>query len=429
MVVRLIFPLLYLSCFVFPVSARPDKGQPVNPKKTPSLSTRYVMLEKEPYISVNDLMDIYHMRSYYNPLTQKLHLRNETHHAVFVQGQAYFALNNRRIRLKKSVRWKKRELFIHVPTLQANGLLQDGTLPPVLKDDLRKKKPRRNTPTDLFEFLRNQQTRKPSIKKTTETPEKKVPEKTDIKTPEINVFPERGAVNNRIKYIVIDPGHGGKDPGAVGEYYKTHEKDINFYVARQLIKKLKVKFPEKTVAITRTQDKWTSLMARSGVGNKYARRKDGQTIYVAIHANWTFNKKYRGVETYYLGKPTNHHARQVAALENEVYKNEKPPSRLLSLEQEFHIEYSKNIAMFVQKGILKHIAPMNKLANMNNGILTANFWVLKCTHAPAILVEVGYLSNKQEENLLKRRGYQDLITNGIYEGICNYISYYNKALK
>jgi len=231
----------------------------------------------------------------------------------------------------------------------------------------------------------------------------------------------------KVRYIIIDAGHGGRDPGAMGSYYKTKEKGINLHVAQQVYGYLKHKYPRKVIVMTRAKDKYHKLPYRSGKANRYAKRKDGDAIFISIHANWTFNKRYRGVETYYLGKASNSRARKVALRENKHVEKEPVTGRLFELEMKIHQDFSKNLAYFIQTSILKRIRPMNSGKKNNNGILKANFWVLRCIHMPSVLVELGYLSNKYDEKLLRKKSYRRLLAKGVYYGIVRYINYYTRG--
>ncbi len=212
----------------------------------------------------------------------------------------------------------------------------------------------------------------------------------------------------KIKTIILDPGHGGKDPGAIG-HRGLKEKEVNLKIANYL-KKILTANGLKTI-LTRNKDKFVSLKNRVKIANGY---KDG--FFVSIHSNSSKGKKQgpRGFEVYYLSEEMDDWAREVAKRENANV------SLLDILYSENRVE-SIELAKAVCRGL-------GKESNfLNRGLKGANFYVLKGAKLPAVLVEVGFLSNRQEEKKLKNPVYQYRIAKGIARGIMDYKMEYEKT--
>ncbi|MDD2332149.1 MAG: N-acetylmuramoyl-L-alanine amidase [Candidatus Cloacimonetes bacterium] len=219
-----------------------------------------------------------------------------------------------------------------------------------------------------------------------------------------------------IRTIVIDPGHGGKDPGAVGRKYKTQEKDVNLAVTLKL-KSMLEKELGINVLLTRADDRFVSLYERT----KYANDRAAD-LFVSIHANSSVSTASKGIEVYYLSTATTTESRAVEALENsvvELYEGGKTATKkyddlaiiLSDILQAEHLEASNNLASHVQLNLVAGTKAYDR------GVKQANFYVLRGAFMPAILCELGFLSNPDEEVLLKNPEYQERMARTLFEGI------------
>lgn len=222
--------------------------------------------------------------------------------------------------------------------------------------------------------------------------------------------------DNRVMRIVLDPGHGGKDPGAVGRKAHGQEKVINLGVALKL-KKLLEQELGITVLLTRSDDRFVSLQDRT----KYA-NDERADLFVSLHTNSSKDSKARGLETYYLSTAQSSDARAVEALENGVVelfeggtaaksKYDDLNFILSDLSQTEHLESSNNLANSIQQNIVAGTQSYDR------GVKQANFYVLRGAFMPAILVEMGFISNGDEEYLLLNGEYQERMARTIFEGI------------
>jgi N-acetylmuramoyl-L-alanine amidase len=217
----------------------------------------------------------------------------------------------------------------------------------------------------------------------------------------------------RIRKIVIDPGHGGKDPGAIGPS-GLKEKDITLSIARILRDKL-TKAGYKVV-MTRDSDKFISLWKRIYIANR-----ENADLFISIHANSSRSRRASGFEVYYLAPASDEEARALAAAENyPLGIAEKIPDDTAVQATIWDLLYSENRKDSIQlaKNIIR--ALNKKMGTRNRGIKSANFYVLRGAQMPAILVEVGFISNRYEESKLKTWTFKNKIADALVEGIKNY---------
>ena len=226
-----------------------------------------------------------------------------------------------------------------------------------------------------------------------------------------------------LRVIVLDAGHDGNDPGAIGPG-GLQEKDLVLDVTRRVARLVEDKLSVK-VLLSRDGDHFVPLRDRTSFANK--ERAD---LFVSIHANAHHATASTGVETYFLSsEATDTTARQVAALENSVVQLEKTPGRggrldavkaiLWDLAQsEFQLESSR-LAEVVQDSMTQ------ALRLPNRGVKQAGFYVLGGAAMPAILIEIGFVTNPKEERRLKEPKYRDEISRAIFAGLTEYKKKYD----
>ncbi len=241
------------------------------------------------------------------------------------------------------------------------------------------------------------------------------------------------ASNDRIRFIVIDAGHGGKDPGAVGKG-GLKEKDITLAVAKLVEKKIKKDYPDLKVAVTRRDDRFVELSRRTDIANRLLKKSDNG-LFLSIHVNSSLSSRIAGYETYFLSQnPTNEEARNTAALENNVIVLEKKPVGKKSRDDVDYIEAmmittqiqkeSSALAASIQNGLAKKIRAFG-----SRGVKKADFFVLRGVLMPAALVEIGYISNQKEARYLKKDAHRQTVADGIAEGVGLFIKKYNSLIR
>ncbi|MCK5836083.1 MAG: N-acetylmuramoyl-L-alanine amidase [Desulfobacula sp.] len=220
-----------------------------------------------------------------------------------------------------------------------------------------------------------------------------------------------------VSKIVIDPGHGGPDPGAPGYCSGVWEKDIVLKLAKNLAKKLRNRM-NCTVLLTRSTDRKLTLEERTAIAN--TKRAD---LFISLHCNAAKNKNLVGFETYILNLATDDQAIAVAARENATSKkNISDLEYILSdLMKHAKIEESTRLANDVHQNIIKGMK--KKYSKINDlGVKQAPFYVLLGARMPSILIETSFISNKTECKRLQTQSYRNDICNSITDGIEKYIN-------
>jgi N-acetylmuramoyl-L-alanine amidase len=219
-----------------------------------------------------------------------------------------------------------------------------------------------------------------------------------------------------IKTIVIDPGHGGKDPGARGQR-GTEEKDITLKVALKL-RSLLNKQPGLRVLMTREEDQFVELEDRA----KFANGQEAD-LFVSIHVNSHPQRSVKGIEIYHFGEAKDQRALEVAARENGTPLNstgvgwEYLVADLLTAKK---IEESLELAWTAKEAIVTNLN--GHYALVDHGVKTAPFYVLRFTSMPSILAEIAYISNSAEEDILRTGVFTTHVAEGLMEGINTFLA-------
>jgi N-acetylmuramoyl-L-alanine amidase len=232
-----------------------------------------------------------------------------------------------------------------------------------------------------------------------------------------------GQLGLNVKSIVIDPGHGGKDPGC-NSRGGVKEKSVVLSIAKMLAKKIK----EETgceVSLTRNDDIFLPLERRTAIANM--KKAD---LFISLHINAHRNRNIQGLETYFLNMATDERSMMVAARENAT--SEKNISDLQAILNDLmlntKIAESSRLAYEVQKGMVSRVKRRYKRVK-DLGVKQAPFYVLIGAQMPAILVETGFLTNRVERKRLISKKYQETIAEGISKGVNAYIKGIDQAYK
>jgi N-acetylmuramoyl-L-alanine amidase len=221
---------------------------------------------------------------------------------------------------------------------------------------------------------------------------------------------------SKIRRIVVDPGHGGHDPGAVGPS-GLQEKDVVLAISLKLRELLRDELA-LDVVMTRSTDVFIPLEERTAIANKV-----NADLFLSVHANAAANRNANGIETYYLNLAKTEKAAQLAAKENgtSLEKVSVLQAILFDLMANYKLNDSAHLADEVQKAL--HKRARTYYADVKNlGVKQGPFYVLVGATMPSILVESAFLSNAQEETRLKDPAYLDLTAEGILDGVRGYIS-------
>ena len=230
--------------------------------------------------------------------------------------------------------------------------------------------------------------------------------------------------------IVIDAGHGGKDPGAIGPG-RVREKDVTLTVAKKLKARLERENPGLQVVLTRGDDTYLSLVERTAKANML-----DASLFISIHCNASPNRQASGIETYYLDNTTDRAALKLAARENFVTEDKMSKMRdpgdytnfiLADLQTTSKVEGSVPLAGLIQESLVRDMK--KEYAGVNNlGVKKAPFWVLTGARMPCVLIETSFLSNRREEKRLASASYQDRLAQAVALGLRNYLREYPPEL-
>lgn len=232
---------------------------------------------------------------------------------------------------------------------------------------------------------------------------------------------------NKIRTVVIDAGHGGKDPGAVGK--RSKEKDITLKVALKTGEYIRQYCPDVNVIYTRSGDVAVPLLKRAQIANN-----KNADLFISIHCNATSSPTPCGVETFIMGEHRNNSNLEVAKLENAAILHEDNADEdyssfdinspeayiMLSFFQSEHKNASLDLAERIQNQLVKRVGRKDR------GVQQAGFLVLYKTSMPSVLVEIGFLSNPEEEKYMSSDDGQTYIASAIFRAFRDYKNAYDK---
>ena len=219
-----------------------------------------------------------------------------------------------------------------------------------------------------------------------------------------------------VKKIVLDPGHGGKDPGAMA--FGLKEKNIVLDIAQRLAPVLEKEIGCEVI-LTRDNDNFISLEERTAIANT-----QNADLFVSLHINAHPSAKVRGLETYYLNLTTNAEAMRVAARENATSTHQMSDLQdiLSDIMKNSKINESSRLAQQVHNSILTEAEKQGFSDIKNLGVKQAPFYVLIGAQMPAILIEVAFISNEQDIQNLNNPSFVQMLTQEIAQGIRAYVS-------
>jgi len=222
--------------------------------------------------------------------------------------------------------------------------------------------------------------------------------------------------------VVIDPGHGGDDTGAIGPD-GTEEKDVTLAVSKGLAREL-AKRPGIKVFLTRERDRSLTLEQR----NDFAVKKKAD-LFISIHANASTKRSMRGIETYYLNNATDEAAAKLAKRENQAAgKKLSVVEHIMStMLQNYDAAESAELAQDIQKGLVQRMASRYPRVR-DRGVRSALFYVLVGAKCPSVLVEISFISNPLEERRLALKHYREHLAIGVAEGVARYVQLRDKRM-
>jgi len=228
------------------------------------------------------------------------------------------------------------------------------------------------------------------------------------------------ALGLKISRIVIDPGHGGHDTGTIGSH-GLMEKDLCLDVALRLGRLIEDKLPGAEVVYTRKDDTFIPLEQRTALANDVK-----ADLFISIHANSSHNQTARGVETYYLNFATSEESMEVATRENALSQTSLHDLQdiIKKIARNEKIEESKELASEIQDSLTHRLQTVSQ-SQKNRGVKKAPFVVLIGANMPSVLSEISFISNPNDEKLLRKGDQRQRVADGLYHGIAAYLDNLN----
>jgi len=229
----------------------------------------------------------------------------------------------------------------------------------------------------------------------------------------------------RIAAIIIDPGHGGKDPGASathivdGRTLNSVEKEITLRTSRMLYAVLAAVYPDKKIIITREGDTTLTLDERVDKANTVTLKKNEAAIFVSVHANSSLNNAARGFEVWYLSPSFR---REV--LDRTNYDNPEEVFPILNsmMEEELTTE-----SILLADAILKRLQEAVGNQSPSRGLKAEEWFVVRNARMPSVLVELGFVSNETEAVLMDDEAHLKKVSDALYKGIVDFVNFFERS--
>ena len=229
----------------------------------------------------------------------------------------------------------------------------------------------------------------------------------------------------KIGAILIDPGHGGKDPGTSraytvnGKKIVVTEKNIALSVGKMLYSRLRQAFPDKQIIMTRNTDVYLTLSERTEIANSVKLQKNEAVLYVSIHVNASLDRKASGYEVWYLSP-----GYRRTVLDKSVASDDSSLFPILNsmMEEEYTAE-SILMSKFIMDGLQAQIGNLSKA----RGIKAEEWFVVRNANMPSVLIELGFLSNQKEAMNLNDEAYLQKAAFGIYNGITAFVTHFERS--
>ena len=232
----------------------------------------------------------------------------------------------------------------------------------------------------------------------------------------------------KIGAILIDAGHGGKDPGAVGTHtikgkkITLQEKDITLEVSKLLAAKLKAAYPAKNIMLTRTGDAFLSLEQRVDIANSIPLAPAEAVLNISIHVNASLDKQASGFEVWYLN-PGYRRTVLGKTAQSGADMNKELFSIFNTMMEEQYTTESILIAKFVLEGLQARIGAQSE----SRGIKQEEWYVVRNANMPSVLVELGFVTNPAEAELLSDSAYLNKAAEGIYNGLAAFVTHFEQS--
>ena len=247
--------------------------------------------------------------------------------------------------------------------------------------------------------------------------------------------PAQNPADLRLNTIVLDPGHGGKDPGCISQDKRTQEKDLTLTISKKLAERIRKQYPEMKVLLTREKDVFVSLHDRAQFATK-----NNANLFVSVHINASTNRSANGFAAYILGQSTNKNSdtyafnMDVVTRENSVIYLEDDTTVYGDLndnspEAQIMSQFLYNAFREQSLGIAETVNNRMKAPFKHSyGVQQANLQVLREASMPAVLLELGFISNASDLTLLRSEKSLDQMVDNVFKAFCDYKTAYDASV-
>lgn len=240
------------------------------------------------------------------------------------------------------------------------------------------------------------------------------------------LLPEPDLPRRRVAAIMIDPGHGGRDPGTIGSHrigegsLTLQEKEVVLDASLRLHRLLAARYPDKQVLLTRDDDTYVSLGDRVSQANAVATGEHEAVVFVSVHANASLDRRSRGFEVWYLPPEF----RRTLITEDEVEEGSEALVPILNtmLEEEYTRE-----SVMLARGVVAALDRAVGDLSPNRGIREESWFVVRNAEMPAVLIELGFATNRDEAQLLASGVYLQTLAEAIYSAIESFVGMYESS--
>jgi N-acetylmuramoyl-L-alanine amidase len=228
----------------------------------------------------------------------------------------------------------------------------------------------------------------------------------------------------RIAAIIIDPGHGGKDGGAQGTHtidgkkVTLVEKDVTLKVSKELYATLHAAYPDKKIMMTRSGDTYPSLDDRTVIANSVPLKENEAIIYISVHANASFNQAARGYEVWYL---TPEYRRDLLDSKGQT------PASLLPIQNAMLDEEYTRESVMIAESIITGFKSQFPASFPSRGVKAEQWYVVKNSKMPAVLVELGFVTNREDAIMMSSSSGQKKLSDAIYSGLKDFITRFEQS--
>lgn len=229
----------------------------------------------------------------------------------------------------------------------------------------------------------------------------------------------------RIAAVVVDPGHGGRDSGAVGDHVidgkrlRIAEKDVVLAVSKELHRLLAEAYPDKRILLTRTGDTYPSLDDRVALAHSVPLASNEAVVFISVHANASFNKNARGYEVWYLSPE---YRRTVIDEKKFTDSSDVLPILNAMLEEEYTTE-----SIMMARSIMNRFDQAVGVYGPSRGIKAEEWFVVRNARMPSVLVELGFVTNAEDARLMADEAYLRKLSDALYKGTVDFITTFERS--